>query len=70
VHLVPEFGNAVDCARKAKTAMDQAREDDRAMRTAKKLTGTKTWNTTDFILNYQEFWLNIWIDRHLYKTIY
>jgi hypothetical protein len=73
VHLVPIFGNAVDCVWKAKMAMDKAREDDRAMRSAKKLMETKTssWNATDFILNYyQEFWLNIWIDCHLYKTIH
>jgi hypothetical protein len=71
VHLVPKFGNQLDRAAMAKQAMDKAREADKAMRNAKQLKGTKTWNATDFILNYySEFWLNVWVDRHGYKTIY
>jgi hypothetical protein len=71
VHLMPKFGSQLDEADKAKRAMDQAKEKDRAWRHKTNYKGTKTWNQTDFILGYyNEFWINVWVDPHLYKNIY
>lgn len=71
VHLMPKFGSQLGSATQAKTAMDVAKEQDRAWRHQMNHKGTKTWNMTDFILEYySEFWLNVWTDRHIYKSIY
>lgn len=71
VHLMPKFGSQLGAAAQAKKAMDEAKERDRAWRHQTNYQGTKTWNMTDFILEYySEFWLNVWSDRHIYKSIY
>lgn len=71
VHLMPKFGSVIGDAAKAKRAMDEAKEKDRMWRQSNNYCGSKTWNMTDFILDYyNEFWLNIWVDRHLYKKLY
>ena len=71
IHLMPKFGNVLGEAVKAKKAMDEAKEKDRIWRLSNNYCGTKTWNMTDFILDYyEEFWINVWADPHLYKRLY
>jgi len=71
VHLMPKFGSQMGEADKAKRAMDQAKEKDRLWRQSTNYKGTKTWNQTDFILEYyNEFWVNVWVARDLYKRIF
>jgi hypothetical protein len=68
---MPKFGSQLGAAAQAKKAMDVAKEQDRAWRHQMNYTGIKTWNMTDFILEYySEFWFNAWTDRHIYKSIY
>ena len=52
MHLMPKFGNVLGEAAKAKRAMDEAKENDRIWRHSNNYCGSKTWNMTDFILNY------------------
>jgi hypothetical protein len=71
VHLMPKFGSQLRAAAQAKKVMDEANERDRAWRHQTNYKSTKTLNMTDFILeHYSEFWLNVWSDRHIYKSIY
>jgi len=67
---MPKSGNQLGMEDEMKKLMDEAKEKKSVWRRPINYKGTKTCDVTDFMLDhYNEFWINVWVDRHLYKTI-
>jgi len=74
VHLIPKFGHQVGATEGVKRTVDVEQ-----MRVGMEAdVGNARWGDSavtvtswlNVIPHYEEFWLNIWIDNHLYKTIW
>ena len=74
VHLIPKFGHQVGATEGIKRSVDveQMRIRTEAETAHAGIGGSAVTVTTwlDVMPHYEEFWLNIWIDNHLYKTIW
>ena len=74
VHLIPKFGHQVGATEGIKRSIDVEQMRIRTeAETARVGNGDSTSTVTswlDVMPHYEEFWLNIWIDNHLYKTIW
>jgi hypothetical protein len=70
VHLIPKFGNQIGETAKKKREVDNERliwtlsQVEAGQSTAT----VRTW--LDVMPHYKEFWLNTWIDPHMYRNIY
>jgi hypothetical protein len=74
VHLIPKFGSEVGSAAKVKLEIDQAKARSKIREASReiidecfKIVQARQLSALSF---YDEFWLNTWIDRDLYKKIF
>jgi len=81
VHLIPKFGSDPGVTEKVKRELDRASEVKEWMDTAgagdipiadgePEVQMRFGFPATDSVSYYKEFWLNSWIDHHLYKNVY
>jgi hypothetical protein len=84
VHLIPKFGRVIGETTKIRQIIEEKRttitweEANRAGAAAvdanhdiggsKAVVSTNTW--LDALSYYDDFWLNVWVDNHIYKLIY
>ena len=81
VHLIPKFGNEVGSTESVNKELESARkkyewEQQQASNRRTKRADEEAERATmklpimDALSYYKEFWLNSWIDPHLYNTIF
>src|SRR5579859_7162170 len=67
VHLIPKFGNQIGETYKVKLELERKLE----VINSKRGTQEGTQRLSDLVMShYSDFWLNTFLDVHLYKTIY
>ena len=70
VHLIPKFGNQIGETAKKKREVDN----ERLIWTLSQVEAGQSTVTVltwlDVMPHYKEFWLNTWIDPHMYRNIY
>jgi hypothetical protein len=74
VHLIPKFGNRIRVAVTVNKTIKQRLSENHTL--AERLGGDKvvnqgrSLNKSDLIMDhYKQFWLNSWLDSHIYKNI-
>lgn len=71
VHLIPKFGNVIGDTVKVRRRLERALQASNAKSTDALAEGESENRLSDLILDhYMEFFLNTWIDPHIYKLIY
>jgi hypothetical protein len=71
VHLIPKFGNQVGETAQKKRGVDNERLIWKLSQVEAGRSSSVTETTwLDVLPHYEEFWLNTWIDHHLYRNIF
>jgi hypothetical protein len=75
VHLIPRFGNEIGAALRINKKLERKLSDNRALaeKCGKNIGVNEglSLNKSDLIMDhYEQFWLNSWLDPHIYKNIH